>query len=89
MEARTRDAVLKAVGAAGNQMRQRLGESIISLRNFDQPLLEATTSSLEALQAFSKSKKFGTPTESIPYLQRALELDPNFALAYANLLSIT
>jgi len=85
VEARTRDAVLKAVGAAGNQMRQRLGESIISLRNFDQPLLEATTSSLEALQAFSKSKKFGTPTESIPYLQRALELDPNFALAYANL----
>jgi serine/threonine protein kinase/tetratricopeptide (TPR) repeat protein len=85
VEAPTRNAVLKAVGAAGNQMRQRLGESITSLRNFDQPLLEATTSSLEALQAFSKSKKFGTPTESIPYLKRALELDPNFALAYANL----
>ncbi len=85
VEAPTRDAVLKAVGTAGDQMRQRLGESITSLRNFDQPLLEATTSSLEALQAFSKSKKFGTPTESIPYLKRALELDPNFALAYANL----
>ncbi len=85
VEAPNRNAVLKAVGTAGNQMRQRLGESITSLKNFDQPLLEATTSSLEALQAFSKSKKFGTPTESIPYLKRALELDPNFALAYANL----
>ena len=85
VEAPNRDAVLKAVGAAGNQMRQRLGESITSLRNFDQPLLEATTSSLEALQALSKSKKFDTPTERIPYLKRSLELDANFALAYANL----
>jgi serine/threonine protein kinase/DNA-binding winged helix-turn-helix (wHTH) protein/tetratricopeptide (TPR) repeat protein len=85
VQPQTRDAVLKAVGDAGNEMRKRLGESLTSLKNFDQPLLEATTSSLEALQAFSKSKRLGAPTETIPHLKRALELDQNFALAYANL----
>lgn len=85
VRARTRNDVLPVLAEAANEMRKGLGESLTSLKNFDQPLPEATTSSLEALQAFSKSKRFPTPTESIPYLKRALELDPNFALAYANL----
>ena len=85
MQAQTRNDVLKAVGDAGNEIRKELGESLGSLKNFDQSLPEATTSSLEALQAFSKSKRLGAPTETMPYLKRALELDPYFALAYANL----
>ena len=47
--------------------------------------MEATTSSLEALQVFSKTRQYGSPTENIPYVKRALELDPNFAYAYAQL----
>ncbi len=83
--AKTRNDVLKAIGDAGNEVRKRLGESLTSLKNFDQPLAEATTSSLEALQAFSRSKRFGAPTETMPYVKRAVELDPYFALAYAEL----
>ena len=85
LRAKNRNKILQALDAASSQMRQRLGESIASVQKFDQPLLEATTSSLEALQAYSKMRRFGSPTETIPYLKRAIELDPNFGLAYARL----
>ncbi len=85
VRAKNRSEVLQAVDDAGNEMRRKLGEPLASVNRFDQPLGEATTSSLEALKAFSLSKKFGSPTERIPYLKRALELDPDFALAYTNL----
>ena len=84
-QAKNRSEVLKALGITGDEMRSKLGESLASVSKFDQPLLEATTSSLEALKLLSQVKKFGSPTESIPYVKRALELDPNFALAYADL----
>ncbi len=77
--------VLPSLAKAGNEMRRRLGESLASVQKFDQPLLEATTTSLEALQEMSKTRAYGSPSENIPYVKRALELDPNFAWAYEQL----
>ena len=68
-------------------MRQTLGESLASIQKFDMPI-EATTSSLEALKVFSQGvnlKEFKGDADAIPFYKRAIELDPNFALAYANL----
>ncbi len=84
-QANNRNAVLPALANAVSQMRARLGESLASVNRYDQRLVEATTSSLEALQVFSKTRQYGSPTENIPYVKRALELDPNFAYAYAQL----
>ena len=84
-KAQSASAVLEALGDAANQMRANLGESLASVNKFDQPLPEATTSSLEALEAFAKAKSFGQPMENQSYVKRALQLDPQFALAYAEL----
>jgi DNA-binding winged helix-turn-helix (wHTH) protein/tetratricopeptide (TPR) repeat protein len=87
-EAENRNKVLKALGNAGDQLREKLGESLASVKRFDQPLEEATTSSLEALQAFTRAQQIrmtGGGADAIPDLKRALELDPNFAYAYASL----
>ena len=86
VEAENRNNVLKAVRAVGNDMRQKLGETLASVKNYDQPLEEATTSSLDALQAYTQARRAqiagGDP---IPDFKRALELDPKFAAAYAAL----
>jgi serine/threonine protein kinase/tetratricopeptide (TPR) repeat protein len=77
--------VLKALGRATTSLRAKLGESLASIQKFDVPV-EATTTSLEALKAFSMGiTTFRTKGDaaSIPFLKRALELDPNFAAAYA------
>ena len=85
-EAEGRSNVLKAVRAVGNDMRQKLGESLASVKEYDQPLEGATTSSLDALQAFTQARRAqiagGDP---IAGFKRALELDPKFAAAYAAL----
>ena len=85
-QAEGRDKVLKALGDVGNQLREKLGESLASVQKFDKPLDQATTSSLEALKAYTDGEKpeIGVGT-ALPYLKRALELDPNFARAYAAL----
>ena len=87
-EAENRDRVLKALGDAGNQLREKLGESLASVEKFNKPLDQATTSSLEALKAFTDGRRMsrekGEPA-ALPYYKRALELDPNFARAYASL----
>jgi len=83
--ARNRSEVLNAMNEAGDEMRKKLGESLASVNKFDQPLYEATTSSLEALKAFSKAREFGNPSENLAYMKRAVELDPNFAIGYAEL----
>lgn len=73
---------------ASLRMRSRLGESLASVQKFDKPLEQATTSSLEALKAFTlgeEKKNQGAHYEAIPLYQHAIELDPNFALAYARL----
>ena len=86
-DAESRNKVLKALHQVGNQLRGRLGESLASVRKFDQPLEEATTSSLEALQDYSRARRarLTGDADPIPYLKHALELDPNFAEAYARL----
>jgi len=84
-EASSKENVVKALGTAASALRARLGESLASVQKFNVPI-EATTSSLEALKTFS----MGVTTqgqkgdaEAIPFLRRAIELDPNFAVAYA------
>ena len=81
----SKERVLDALGDAASKLRGELGESLASVRKFDIPLEQATTSSLEALEAYSKSyaREVSVP-EGIAYLQRAIALDPNFAMAYAN-----
>ena len=86
-EAASKEAVLKALGAAATSLRTKLGESLASVQKFDVPV-EATTPSLEALKAYSMGITTGRTkgnAEAIPFLKRALELDPNFAIAYAGL----
>ncbi len=90
-EARDRQHVLHALDDADKKLRHLLGESLPSVQNFDKPLIEATTSSLEALQAFSIGESVRQQkgsAEAMPYMKRAVELDPNFAGAYAVLGSI-
>ena len=88
-EAPDRNQVLDALGKTASDLRHKLGESLSSVRKFDTPLEEATTSSLEALQALSAGFKVlygsGGSPGAIPFFQHAKELDPNFALAYAML----
>jgi len=80
-----KENVLKAIDQAAAEIREKLGESHSSLQEFDRPLEEATTSSLEALKSFSlgnKARDRSGDAATIPFYQRAIELDPNFALAY-------
>jgi len=86
-EAADKQVVLKALGKAATNLRAKLGESLASIQKFDVPV-EATTTSLEALKAFSMGiTTFRTRGDaaSIPFQKRALELDPNFPAAYAAL----
>jgi serine/threonine protein kinase/tetratricopeptide (TPR) repeat protein len=86
-QAATKQEVLKALGAAASSLRAKLGESLATVQKFDVPV-EATTPSLEALKAFSMGiTTFRTKgnAEAIPFYKRAIELDPNFAVAYASL----
>jgi len=87
-QASRKEDVLNALGKATSAMRQKLGESLASVQKFDKPLEEATTSSLEALKAFSLGDEQHMASEdlaAVPFFQHAIELDPNFALAYARL----
>jgi serine/threonine protein kinase/tetratricopeptide (TPR) repeat protein len=83
-----KEQVLGAVGKAASSLRGKLGESLASLQKFDAPIEEATTSSLEALKAFSlgeAERAKGNELGSIPFYRHAIELDPNFAVAYARM----
>jgi eukaryotic-like serine/threonine-protein kinase len=85
-ESENRDSVLKALSQAGSALREKLGESINSIAKFNKPLSQVTTSSLEALEAFSQGIRFSYSSEqdsALPYYLRAIQLDPNFARAYA------
>ena len=85
-EAEHRNQVLKALQAAGNELRGKLGESRASVAQFSLPLAQATTSSLEALQAYTQARRLTDGgIDAIPYLQRAVQLDPNFAMAQLRL----
>jgi tetratricopeptide (TPR) repeat protein len=83
--AATKEKVLDTLGAEASKLRGELGESLATVQKFDVPLAEATTSSLEALQAYSLGRKARNEkgaAAALPYHQRAIELDPNFAMAY-------
>lgn len=88
VEAESKEQVISKLGEAATKLREKLGESLSSIQKFDTPLSRATTSSLEALKAFTLAFEHdlkGKPAESILFAKRAVELDPNFASAYANL----
>jgi eukaryotic-like serine/threonine-protein kinase len=85
VEAANQESVLKVLGNATSGLRSQLGESIKSVHQFSTPLEEATTSSLEALQAFSLGRdvqRKGLMHQAIELYQRAIQIDSNFALAY-------
>ncbi|HBB88224.1 MAG TPA: hypothetical protein DC047_11460 [Blastocatellia bacterium] len=85
-EADNKEQVLTTLGRVASQLREKLGESLGSIKKFDAPIEQATTSSLEALKAFSQGndlRQQGHEREAIPLYKRAVEIDPNFALAYA------
>jgi eukaryotic-like serine/threonine-protein kinase len=80
-----KERVLKVLGEAAAKMRAKLGESLSTVQKLDTPLEQATTSSLEALQAYSlgvKNSKEMSAAAAVPFYQRAIRLDPNFAMAY-------
>ena len=83
--AASKERVLGALSKAAARLRGKLGESLAMVQKFDVPLEQATTSSLEALKAYSLGRKafnLKDPNSSLPYDQRAIELDPNFAMGY-------
>jgi tetratricopeptide (TPR) repeat protein len=78
--------ILAALGKAASHIRQKLGESLASVQKYDVPLEDVTTPSLEALKAYSLGQKIAQTkgdTAALPFFKRAVELDPNFAKAYA------
>jgi eukaryotic-like serine/threonine-protein kinase len=90
-QASRKEEVLSLVDQAGSELRKRLGESLTSIQRFEKPLPEATTRSLEALRAFAlgdTKHDSAYEIEAIGLYKRALELDPNFALAWARLASV-
>ncbi len=85
VEAENKDRVLGALGQAASRMRRKLGESLASIEKMDVPIREATTSSLEALKAYSLGRRqhsSGRMLAARPFYLRAIELDPNFASAF-------
>ncbi len=91
-EAKTRSAVVNTLGSTGEELRKKMGEPAASLHRFTMPLDQATSSSIEALQAFHQADKARMANgatngslDAIPFYKRALDLDPKFALAAAYL----
>lgn len=83
-----RGQVLKALDEAAFRMRERLGESLASIQKYSTPVDEVTTPSLEALKAYSVGRAINNAKGNVyglPYFQRAVDLDPNFSVAYSAL----
>ncbi len=88
IEVASKEEVLQAVGTSASRLREKLGESLSLIQKFDAPIDQATTSSLDALKAFTlgeEQRARGFDSKSVPFFKRAVELDSNFALAYARL----
>ena len=91
IEAQSKEEVLSALGNAATKLRERLGESLSSIQKYDVPIHQATTSSLEALKAYSVGFEYqlkGKYLEAIPFFKTATATDPNFARAYAAMSSM-
>lgn len=88
VQAARKEDVLNALGQIASKFRSRVGESLTTVKKYDVPLAEATTPSLEALKAYSAGWQVVSSTGSaaaVPFFSRAIEIDPNFASAYAAL----
>ncbi|HET6890769.1 MAG TPA: protein kinase [Pyrinomonadaceae bacterium] len=88
VEADNKEQVLEKLGEAATKLREKLGESLASIQKFDAPLEQATTSSLEAFKAFAlgdEQRNKNSFPAAIPFYERAIDLDPNFATAYTRL----
>jgi serine/threonine protein kinase/tetratricopeptide (TPR) repeat protein len=87
----SRERVLQALGHMTSSMRSRLGESLATLQKFDLPVEQVTTPSLEALRAYTlglAKRAAGADVDSIPFFERAIELDPDFAMAHTALSTV-
>jgi DNA-binding winged helix-turn-helix (wHTH) protein/tetratricopeptide (TPR) repeat protein len=87
-EADSRERILSRLGEAATRLREKLGESLASIEKFSAPIEQATTASLDAFKAYDlgRQRQFnGKYFEAIPHYRRAVELDPDFAMAYAAL----
>ncbi len=87
-QAKAKEDVITKLGEATTAIRRRLGESLASIQKYDVPVTDATTSSLDALKAYglaNKTRYTRGDEAAIPFFQKAIEFDPNFALAYAKL----
>jgi tetratricopeptide (TPR) repeat protein len=87
-QAPNKEAVLGVMGEAVSRFREELGESLGSIQRYDARIEEATTRSLEALKAYSqglRTRRTNGDFDSVPFFRRAIDLDPEFALAYARL----
>lgn len=90
-EAAQKDEAIDALGKATAQLRAELGESLPSIQKYNAPLEQATTSSLDALQAYGTALSTWDAKgdlASVPYFKRAIDLDPNFAMAYSALSAV-
>ena len=89
MQAAHKEDVLNALSQVAIKFRTRVGESLATVQQHGTPLAEATTSSLEALKAYSAAAKMqivaGDLPAAVPLYKRAVEIDPKFAMAYASL----
>ncbi len=88
VQAAKKEDVLNALGQMASKFRSRVGESLTTIKKYDIPLAEATTPSLEALKAYSAGWQVVSSNGSaaaVPFFSRAIEIDPNFASAYAAL----
>jgi eukaryotic-like serine/threonine-protein kinase len=88
VQASRKEDVLTAMGQVSTKLREELGESLSTIQKFDRPVELATTPSLEALKAYSlgvKARGEKGDAEAIPFFKRAVELDQNFAIAYAEM----
>jgi DNA-binding winged helix-turn-helix (wHTH) protein/predicted Zn-dependent protease len=85
-QAKDKSSVLDALGKVASEIRRKLGESSSSVQKYNAPLAQATTQSLEALRSFSLGDETliqtGDFEASLPFYQHAIEIDPNFAMAY-------
>jgi len=88
VEVESKEQLLKSLDKAASDLRQKMGESLASVQQFAIPLEQATTSSLEALQAFTLGRSEHQKMKddaALPHLRKAVELDPNFATAWATM----
>jgi eukaryotic-like serine/threonine-protein kinase len=91
VQAAGKDDVLRALGEAAGQLRRNLGESLASIGKYDAPIQDATTASLDALQSYSvgmAARRREGDAAAMPFFRKAIEQDPNFALAHARLSTV-